>query len=135
MSPRNYTSPSRRYWCRLFGSIFVGAVLAAAAQADTLEFHVPAGTIIVETKDPAIKVSLSGEELSIAGVGYANIQLKTGTHLFPSSTKGNTRRKEVLLLNKGGRVVVRVTAIRADQSKSQPKSSDTSRENYFELCG
>ena len=127
MSPRN---PSRR--CKelrpLYWLILIGALLTTVARAETIELHVPAGTLEVETKDPAIKVSLSGDELAIVGAGIADVRLKTGAYLFQSSPTSDGRRNEVLSLTKDDRVTVRVWALPKQRAENPPDSPAPSRD-------
>jgi hypothetical protein len=128
MSPRNC---SRRFYnerrCSLW-FILASTLLITAARAETLEFRVPAGTLKVETKDPAIKVSLNGEELVITGAGTAEVRLKTGSYLFASPTSGAAGRNEILSLTKDDRVAVRVWALAGERAEDQPDPQPRSRD-------
>src|SRR6187399_3197747 len=128
MSPRNCSLRSYNERRCSLSFILAGTLLITAAPAETLEFRVSAGTLKVETKDPTIKVSLNGEELTITGAGTADVRLKTGPYLFASATSGAADRNEVLSLTKDDRVAVRVWALAGERAEKQPDSTPRSRD-------
>jgi eukaryotic-like serine/threonine-protein kinase len=113
--------PSSHRWLRrlLAGVAAVLAVLIGIGLSEaTGVTHVlgtvirlvrPEGTLVIEADDPAVSVSIDGDNLVITGDGIHEFRLRPGIHEL-SARKGNTvLRREVLEIERGGRRLVRVT--------------------------
>ena len=92
-------------------------LLAGEASAATLQFTTDAGALWVDIDEPAVKVSLDGQELKITGAGLEEVRLTIGPHLFRTVGTG-----ELLTITRNGRAVVQV---RTRAEEAEPKSNRT----------
>ncbi|MFQ3591741.1 MAG: protein kinase [Gemmataceae bacterium] len=69
----------------------------------------PDGTLIVEVDDPAVSVSIDGEDMVITGAGAKEIRLKPGQYKLLASREGKILRQELVTVTTNGRQVVRVS--------------------------
>jgi hypothetical protein len=115
------------------------AVLILTGAGTTLRFPTEGGTLVVEVDDPAVKVTLDGQELKIAGAGPNVVRLRTGPHLFRAEQDGKPARDEILTVTKDDRTVVRVRASAGDgPAKASRPSSELiadARQKASELVG
>ncbi|HKA07566.1 MAG TPA: protein kinase, partial [Gemmataceae bacterium] len=86
-------------------------LLAAAAMiAIVLTFRTSKGTLVVEVDDPAIKVALDGEELTITGAGPQEVRLKPGAYHVTATKDGKPAKvsQEIVKIEKAGKQTVKV---------------------------
>jgi Leucine-rich repeat (LRR) protein len=69
----------------------------------------PEGTLVVEVDDPAVSVSVEGEDVVITGAGAKEIRLKPGQYKVEASKDGKVVSRELVTVNRNGRQVVRVS--------------------------
>lgn len=69
----------------------------------------PDGTLIVEVDDPAVSVTIDGENMIITGAGTKEIRLKPGQYKVLASRDGKVVRQELVTVTTNGRQVVRVS--------------------------
>ena len=79
--------------------------------ATVVRIFMPEGTLVVESSDPGVKVTVEGDGgLTIIGAGLEEIRLRPGSYKVHANRDGKPVRLERELVNiaKGGREVVRV---------------------------
>ena len=79
----------------------------------------PEGTLVVEVDDPAVSVSVEGEDVVITGAGAKEIRLKPGQYKVEASKDGKVVRRELVTVSKNGRQVVRVSKESAPSSVAE----------------
>jgi len=67
------------------------------------------GTLVIETDDPGVKVTIDGEEVSIQGAGVEQLTLKPGQYKIAAMKDGKAVSQELVTITRGGREVVRVS--------------------------
>ncbi len=117
----------------LRGLLFVFALLmllAGSAGSSTIHFNTEGGVLLVKTEDPAVKVSLDGDQLTITGAGAGEFRLTVGPHLFKRGSG------EVLLVKNDDRVVVQVRASASRPPRLAPMASrDTLIQEARQIAG
>src|SRR5207248_3513169 len=73
----------------------LGVTHLAETLATVLRFPMANGTLVVETDDPSIKVSVDGEDVTITGAGVAELKVKAGQHTV-SASKDGQRQDQVV---------------------------------------
>jgi serine/threonine protein kinase len=68
----------------------------------------PEGTLVVEVDDPAVSVTIDGEDVVITGAGAKEIRLKPGPYTVQVAKDGKVVRQELVTVTRNGRRVVRV---------------------------
>lgn len=100
----------RRWWP-------IATALAVAATilivGIVLTYKTPKGTLVVEVDDPAIKVALDGEELTITGAGTQELRVKPGTYQVTAMKDGKPARvsQDVVTITRDGKQILKVTVI------------------------
>lgn len=136
-------SGRRRRWvaaatvmCCLLGGLGLseatGVTMLAATVARILT---PDGTLVVETSDPGVRVTVAGDGgLVINGAGLEEIRLAPGSYRVTAEREGARvpLDRELVSISRGGREVVRV---RIEASPSPPAMSVNSDSNAFVLVG
>jgi serine/threonine protein kinase len=77
--------------------------------ATILRIKTPEGTLVVNCREPDVKVQLDGENLVIAGTGPQEIRVSTGVHRLAVIKDGRAIRQEVVSIARGGKELVNVT--------------------------
>jgi Leucine-rich repeat (LRR) protein len=77
--------------------------------ATVIRITTGSGTLVIETDDPGISVSIDGEEFVITGGGVQELRLKPGQHKLLASKDGQVVTQELVTITRGGRQVVRVS--------------------------
>jgi hypothetical protein len=67
------------------------------------------GTLIVEVDDPDVSLVIDGEDTGISGVGVKEIRLEAGQHRIEAIRDGKTLREEVVIVERNGKRVVRIS--------------------------
>lgn len=88
-----------------------GALIPLAICGIVFFLQTPKGTIRVEVDDPAIAVSLKGEDLTIAGVGVEESRIAAGDHALVVTRGDLTFETKTFSLKRNDRVVVHATLI------------------------
>jgi tRNA A-37 threonylcarbamoyl transferase component Bud32 len=84
------------------------------------------GSLVIETNDPTIEVSLDGEELTIRGGGVNQFKFRPGQYQFVATKNGRPIKQELVTITRGGRNVVTISreaeslASAGGEAKSQP---------------
>jgi formylglycine-generating enzyme required for sulfatase activity len=79
--------------------------------ATVVRIFTPSGTLVVETDDPAVKITVEGDGgLVITGAGLHEVHLKPGSYKLQADKNGQPvpLERELVSITKGGREVVRV---------------------------
>ena len=104
-------------------------LFAGSAAGATIQFNTDAGVLQVQTQDPAVKVSLDGDQLKIIGAGADEYRLTVGPHLFKRGSS------ELLAVTNDDRVVVQVW-VGALRPRRAPKASrDTLIQEARQIAG
>lgn len=69
------------------------------------------GTLVVEVDDPAVSITIEGEDVVITGAGPREVRLKPGEYKVRASRDGEPLTTELVTIKRGGRQVVRVTRV------------------------
>ena len=69
------------------------------------------GTLVIETQDPGVKITIDGEEVSITGAGVEELKLRPGKYKVGATKDGQPipLPRDLVSIARGGREVVRVT--------------------------
>src|SRR5262249_14662999 len=87
------------------------AIGVSNVRATVLRIFTPDGTLVVETDDPAVKVTVEGDGgLVITGAGLEEIRLRPGSYRVHADRDGRrvTLERELVRIARGGREVVKV---------------------------
>ncbi len=90
------------------------------------------GSLVIEVDDPAVSVTLDGEDVTIKGAGIHELRLRPGTHKFVTIKDGQPLREEVVTIERGGRQVVKVSR---EGSGGASGNGDTTGGRFRELTG
>ncbi len=73
------------------------------------------GTLVIETSDPAIKVAIDGEEVTIHGTGGEEVRLRPGSYKIAASKDGKPVAvdQELVTISRGDKQIVRVALQRS----------------------
>jgi tetratricopeptide (TPR) repeat protein len=66
------------------------------------------GTLVIEVDDPAVSVSLEGEDVTIKGAGIHELRLKPGSHKIRASRDGKEVQEDFVTIDRGGQRVIQV---------------------------
>lgn len=67
------------------------------------------GTLIIESDDPAVQISLDGEVLTIHGGAVEEVKLRPGQYQFTAMRNGEPVKQELVTITRGGEKVVTVS--------------------------
>ncbi len=81
---------------------------AAERFAILLRIKTPEGTLVVETDDPAIGVSLDGSSLTITGAGLRELKIPVGPHQVRATKDGKVIKEELVHIEKHGKSVLSI---------------------------
>jgi eukaryotic-like serine/threonine-protein kinase len=115
VAPRPTGSSRRWLWAAVVPILlFVGLGLGEATgvtnlRGTVLRLFSPDGTLLVEVDDPAVSVTVDGEDLIITGAGAKEIRLKPGQYKVRASKDGKVVQQELVTVTRDGRQVVRVS--------------------------
>jgi hypothetical protein len=109
----------RRLWataaavllCIAAGLGLTEATGATQLTATVIRIFTPSGTLVVETDDPAVKVTIEGDGgLVITGAGPQEVRLRPGSYKVRATKDGNSvREEELITISRGDRRVVKVS--------------------------
>ncbi len=93
-------------------------------RATVIRIFTPEGTLVVETDDPGVKVTIEGDGgLVITGAGPQEVRLKAGSYRLQAAKDGQSVRldQELVTIAKGDKQVVRVSLEPPVQASAAPK--------------
>jgi len=67
------------------------------------------GTLVVESEDPDVRITVDGEELTITGAGIKELRVKPGQYTVQAHKGGKVVRQELVTVTRNGKQVVRVS--------------------------
>lgn len=117
--PMPSTRRVRRRWLIL--AIEAAAIIIAGV---VLTFKTPHGTLVVEVDDPAVRVTLDDQELSITGAGPQEVRLKPGAYRVAASREGKPVKLSTEIVNivRDGKTIVKVAVEPVnDANQTAPK--------------
>jgi WD40 repeat protein len=89
--------------------------------ATVLRIRTPEGTLVVETDDPDVKITVEGDGgLVITGAGPQEVRLRPGSYRLRAVKEGKAVREELVTISRGGREVVRVSLDQSEATKTKP---------------
>jgi hypothetical protein len=120
LRPRLARAGTRRFAAAamvLLVCLFGGLTLTEATgvtnfRATVIRIFTPDGVLVVETDDPAVKVTIEGDGgLVITGAGPQEVRLKPGSYRLQAAKDGKAVRldHDLVTIDRGGKRVVRVS--------------------------
>jgi WD40 repeat protein len=131
-SPERKAAPSvlrRRRWPMVAAGFLVLAAGLGLTEATgvtsvvvtVLRIRTPEGTLVVETDDPQVKITIEGDDgLVITGAGPQEVRLRPGSYRLRAVKNGKAVREELVTISRGGREVVRVSLDQAEAANTKP---------------
>src|SRR5262245_52212176 len=121
-APRRTGSPRRWLWAAAALALLLAGLGEATGvtnlRGPVLRLFSPDGTLGVEVDDPAVSVTIDGEDLVVTGAGAKEIRLKPGQYKVQASKDGQVIRQELVTVTRDGRQVVRVSKEAAPQTEA-----------------
>jgi formylglycine-generating enzyme required for sulfatase activity/serine/threonine protein kinase len=68
-----------------------------------------AGTLVIESDDPEVKIAIDGEEVTIRGGGVEELTLRPGEYSIAAVKDGKPVKQELVTITRNGRTVVRMS--------------------------
>jgi len=87
----------------------------------------PEGTLVVEVDDPGVSVKIDGSEIVITGAGAKEIRLKPGRYVVEASKDGKFVSRDLVVVTKDDRQVVRVSQEPVAVTKADVEKQDSDR--------
>ena len=119
----------RKGWMIACGALLVLAASLGLAEATgtthlvatVIRIFTPEGTLVIETDDPGVKVSIEGDGgIVITGAGPQEVRLRPGSYRVLATKDGKpVRQEELVTITRGGKQVVRVRL----ESEAAPASA------------
>jgi hypothetical protein len=97
--------------CLLGGLSLTEATGVTNLRATVIRIFTPDGTLIVETDDPAVKVTVEGDgDLVITGAGAQEVRLRPGSYKIQATKDGKSLKldRDLVTIERGGKQVVRI---------------------------
>jgi hypothetical protein len=115
--PARQAGPTRRPWRWAAAALVLLVIGLGVGEATdvtevrgtVIRLFSPQGTLVVETDDPGVSVTVDGADVVITGTGAKEIRLKPGRHKVEASKDGKVVRQELVTVTRNGRQVVRVS--------------------------
>ncbi|MGI9471993.1 MAG: serine/threonine protein kinase [Rubripirellula sp.] len=85
------------------------------------------GTLVIETDDPTVKISIDGEAITIRGSGIEELTLKPGSYDFAATKDGEQVKRELVTINRNDRTIVKMS-LEADDRQVPPAGSASTLE-------
>src|SRR5207302_4433566 len=67
------------------------------------------GTLVVESDDPNVIITIDGEEVIITGAGVKELRVKPGQYRVQASKDGQVVSQKLVTVTKDGKEVVRIS--------------------------
>ena len=93
----------------LAGLGFTEATGVTKLTSTVIRLTTGSGTLVIETDDPGVKVTIDGEEVQIQGAGVEQLTLKPGQYQVAAVKDGKPVSQQLVTITRGGKEVVRVT--------------------------
>jgi serine/threonine protein kinase/WD40 repeat protein len=68
-----------------------------------------AGTLVIETDDPRVKIAIDGEQVTIRGGGVEELTLRPGEYKVAATKDGKTVEQQLVTITRNGRTTVRIS--------------------------
>ncbi len=95
--------------CAAAGLGFTEVTGGTRLTATVIRILTPHGILVVETDDPAVKVTLEGDgDLVITGAGPGEFRLRPGNYRLQATKDGETIKNEIVTITRGDKQVVKV---------------------------
>ena len=114
--PRRLVPPARRWTtvaavllATMAGLGLTEATGVTKLAATIIRLTIGSGTLVIETDDPGVSITVDGAELRIQGAGLQELTLKPGSYWVEATKDGQPVSQELVTITRGGREVVRVT--------------------------
>jgi serine/threonine protein kinase len=115
--PHRHRLLGRRQWAAAAAVLLALAVGVGASEATGLtdlrgtfiRLVGPAGSLVIEVEDPAVAVTVDGQDVVITGAGAREIRLKPGQYQVTARKDGKIIQRDNVAVTRNGRPVVRVT--------------------------
>jgi len=78
------------------------------------------GTLVIETDDPGIQVTIDGTKLQIRGAGIQELTLRPGEHEISAIKDGRPIKQQLVTITRNGRTVLRISLEPASTVTSEP---------------
>lgn len=82
------------------------------------------GTLVIESNDPGVKISIDGEEITIRGSGIEKLTLRPGEYKIAATKDGKQVKQELVTITRDGRTIVRMTLETGGLTVARAKSSN-----------
>jgi serine/threonine protein kinase/WD40 repeat protein len=108
---RRWTIAAAVFLCLLGGLSLTEATGFTNLRATVIRIFTPDGTLVVETDDPGVKVTIEGDGgLVITGAGAQEVRLKPGSYRVQAEKNGHPvpLDQELVTIARGGKQVVKV---------------------------
>jgi WD40 repeat protein/serine/threonine protein kinase len=125
--------PSRRRWVLaaaalllLAGGMGVSEATGVTRVAATvIRILTPEGTLLVETDDPAVKVTVEGDGgIAITGAGPQEVRLRPGSYRFRATKDGVPIKDDIVTITRNQKEVVRVSVEGSPHKAAPPGPLD-----------
>lgn len=120
--------------CLAGGLSLTEATGVTSLRATVIHIFTPDGTLVVETDDPAVKVTVEGDGgLVITGAGLEEIRLRPGSYRVHADKEGRPipLDKDLVTVTRGGRAIVKVKL----ESSSSPAAAKAEKGAFVLLGG
>ncbi len=116
----------------LAGVAFTEATGVTKVASTVLQIVIPGqGTLVIETNDPGISISIDGEEITIQGAGVKELILRPGDYQVAATKDGKPLKQEIVTITRDGRKVLRI-GIEPDPDVPNPAVAMTPRPEPIE---
>src|SRR5207302_8916255 len=98
--------------CAVAGLGLTEAAGVTNLRATVIRIFTPDGTLVVETDDPGVKVTIEGDGgLVITGAGPQEVRLKAGSYRVLAAKDVKALKEELVSISRGGKQVVKVSVV------------------------
>lgn len=117
LAPRHSRTAPRLLWPAIAAVVLLALVGLGVTEATgvtqlastVIRLTTGSGTLVIETNDPGVKVTIDGEEVRIQGVGVEQLTLRPGQYKVAAVIDGKAVSQELVTITHGGKQLVRVT--------------------------
>jgi serine/threonine protein kinase len=106
---RKKTPPRRTAWRRplAMAAAFL-ALLVCGLGATVITVRTNQGTLVIEVNDPAVKVTVEGDDVLINGIGLPELRLRPGDYKVKATKDGKAVDEQPVTITRGGKAIVTV---------------------------